>query len=316
MQRGTAPPAGSACQRGAPPRARAQAHSKSPIAEVDLKALEAERPEPEESTQKPISGSSRSRRRRRRRRRPSDNNSSRPPPLRRQRAGPSEPPPPPRIPLKYIGDMTDPKNAGKRIAILSDARGAYYGREGDVIEGRYRIVTDRRRINRACVSRRTRAPNHQTNRTINRDMRRLTQSLRARSCHRPAHRLRGRPRVPQRRGPRARRRLGLGRHLLPDGGAGRSRQARVPHRARARDAERVARSISTTRARWKPRTSSTRRCSSTGGRSSSIRATRRRSTGSCSSRKSSAIAIEASRPKPAIAAACANRPARSRRRRC
>ena len=29
---------------------------------------------------------------------------------------------------------------GKRIAILSDARGTYYGREGEVVEGRYRIV--------------------------------------------------------------------------------------------------------------------------------------------------------------------------------
>ena len=55
-------------------------------------------------------------------------------------SGPVEPPPPPRIPLKYIGDMTDPKNAGKRIAILSDSLGTYHGREGDVVEGRYRIV--------------------------------------------------------------------------------------------------------------------------------------------------------------------------------
>ena len=55
-------------------------------------------------------------------------------------SGPVEPPPPPRIPLKYIGDMTDPKNPGKRIAILSDTRGTYYGREGEVVEGRYRIV--------------------------------------------------------------------------------------------------------------------------------------------------------------------------------
>ena len=26
------------------------------------------------------------------------------------------------------------------MAVLSDARGVYYGREGDIIEGRYRIV--------------------------------------------------------------------------------------------------------------------------------------------------------------------------------
>lgn len=55
-------------------------------------------------------------------------------------AGPAEPPPPPRIPLKYIGDMADPAAPGKRIAILSDGRGAYYGREGDIIEGRYKVM--------------------------------------------------------------------------------------------------------------------------------------------------------------------------------
>ena len=63
---------------------------------------------------------------------------------------------------------------------------------------------------------------------------------------------------------RARGRLGFGRHLLPDGRAGRPGPARIPHRARARDVERVARSTSTTPARWKPRTSSTPRCSNIG----------------------------------------------------
>jgi hypothetical protein len=36
--------------------------------------------------------------------------------------------------------MADPKQPGRRVAILSDTRGVYYGREGDVIEGRYQIV--------------------------------------------------------------------------------------------------------------------------------------------------------------------------------
>jgi len=137
MQR-DAPPASGA---NAPAGTTAAATTQSPtsqVADVDLKSLEAERPEPAESTRNPF----------RFKPRPA------PPPSaaiitqREQQAaaaaqaatGPVEPPPPPRIPLKYIGDMTDPKNPGKRIAILSDSRGTYYGREGDEVEGRYRIV--------------------------------------------------------------------------------------------------------------------------------------------------------------------------------
>ena len=50
-------------------------------------------------------------------------------------------PGPPRIPLKFIGVVEaqqDPKIG--RLAILSDTRGVYYGRENDTIEGRYRIL--------------------------------------------------------------------------------------------------------------------------------------------------------------------------------
>jgi len=53
-----------------------------------------------------------------------------------QSAGPAPPPP---IPLKFIGIVEAPRPRGK-IAVLSDARGVYYGREGDVVEGRYKIV--------------------------------------------------------------------------------------------------------------------------------------------------------------------------------
>ena len=134
-------------QRGTPEGANApaatsannpQVRSKNPITEVDLKALEAERPEPKEGTRNPF------------RFRPKPAPPQQPAAVIRQQqeaaaaAKAAEtlvgPPPPPRIPLKYIGDMTDPKNPGKRIAILSDSRGAYYGREGEVIEGRYRIM--------------------------------------------------------------------------------------------------------------------------------------------------------------------------------
>jgi hypothetical protein len=137
VQRGTAPPA-AAAPAGATASSAQPPVSKSAITEIDLKALEAQRQEPQESDRNPFRFKPRS--------------APAPPAavIRQQQeqaaaaaqaaaAGPSEPPPPPRIPLKYIGEMADPKNPGKRIAILSDTRGTYWGREGEVIEGRYRI---------------------------------------------------------------------------------------------------------------------------------------------------------------------------------
>jgi hypothetical protein len=57
-----------------------------------------------------------------------------PPPL------PPGPPPIPPIPIRFIGLVEAPTQAG-RIAILSDGRGAVlYGKEGDIIEGRYRLL--------------------------------------------------------------------------------------------------------------------------------------------------------------------------------
>lgn len=53
---------------------------------------------------------------------------------------PAGPPPPPPIPLKFIGVLDAPARLG-RLAILSDGRGGvFYGKEGDVIEGRYRVL--------------------------------------------------------------------------------------------------------------------------------------------------------------------------------
>jgi hypothetical protein len=54
-------------------------------------------------------------------------------------AAPAGPPPPPPIPLKFIGFVEEP-SGHRRLAALSDGRFTYYGREGDIIEGRYRIV--------------------------------------------------------------------------------------------------------------------------------------------------------------------------------
>jgi len=53
--------------------------------------------------------------------------------------GPPPPPPVPPIPFKFIGILEVPGQS-QRVAILSDQRGVYHGREGDIIEGRYRIL--------------------------------------------------------------------------------------------------------------------------------------------------------------------------------
>ena len=53
---------------------------------------------------------------------------------------PTGPPPPPPIALKFIGILDAPARIG-RVAILSDSRGnVFYGKEGDIIEGWYRVV--------------------------------------------------------------------------------------------------------------------------------------------------------------------------------
>jgi hypothetical protein len=55
-------------------------------------------------------------------------------------AVPAGPPPPPPISLRFIGLVEAPLQAG-RVAILSDGRGhVVYGKEGDTIEGRYRLL--------------------------------------------------------------------------------------------------------------------------------------------------------------------------------
>jgi hypothetical protein len=52
-------------------------------------------------------------------------------------AEPAGPPPPPPITLKFIGIAR--QGAGRLYAVLRDDRGIYYGADGDVVEGRYRI---------------------------------------------------------------------------------------------------------------------------------------------------------------------------------
>jgi hypothetical protein len=50
---------------------------------------------------------------------------------------PPAPPPPPPITLKFIGVV---QARGGTVAVFSDGRDVFYGREGDVIEGRYKII--------------------------------------------------------------------------------------------------------------------------------------------------------------------------------
>lgn len=51
---------------------------------------------------------------------------------------PPPPPPPPPITLKFIGIVT--REAKPKVAVLSDGKFVFHGREGDIIEGRYRVV--------------------------------------------------------------------------------------------------------------------------------------------------------------------------------
>ncbi len=51
---------------------------------------------------------------------------------------PAGPPPPPPIPLKFIA-LVERAN-GVKWAVLSDGKVTMYGRDGDTIDGRYRIV--------------------------------------------------------------------------------------------------------------------------------------------------------------------------------
>jgi hypothetical protein len=55
--------------------------------------------------------------------------------------GPPPPPPLPPIPLKFLG-VVDTPGKSQRLAVLSDGRGGapFSGKEGDIIEGRYRIL--------------------------------------------------------------------------------------------------------------------------------------------------------------------------------
>ncbi len=52
---------------------------------------------------------------------------------------PAGPPPPPPIAVKFIG-VVSRRDVGK-VAVLSDGKNVYYGRAGEIVDGRWRIVS-------------------------------------------------------------------------------------------------------------------------------------------------------------------------------
>ncbi|MGE5246352.1 MAG: hypothetical protein ACM3SQ_19175 [Betaproteobacteria bacterium] len=123
-----APAASNGRAAGAVARAT-QTPAKAP--DVELDRLKAERPKPVAAERNPF----------RFKPKPAP---PPPPPAERPAPGPerssapgvAQPPP---IALKFIG-IVEATEQGKKLAVLSDGRNVYQGREGDIIEGRYRIL--------------------------------------------------------------------------------------------------------------------------------------------------------------------------------
>ncbi len=101
------------------------------VERVHLNALTAARPEPEGGERDPFSFGERSAPP------PTAETEGPSPPTSTRPDVPDGPPPPPPIALKFIGivDTADKR----KIAVLSDGRNVFYGREGETVEGRYRI---------------------------------------------------------------------------------------------------------------------------------------------------------------------------------
>lgn len=97
---------------------------------VRLNALEAKRADPTDSERNPF-----------RFKPPPAPPPPKPQPVQKVDPGPPPPPPPPvipPIPLKFMGTVEGP---GVKLAALTDCKGfTYSGREGETIDGRYRLV--------------------------------------------------------------------------------------------------------------------------------------------------------------------------------
>ena len=110
--------------------------SPAPVAPVKLDALTAERQGPSETPRNPFRYQPKAPPP------PSPSTKQTPPPVvftePEKPAGPTGPPPPAPIQFKFIGFVT--KANGVQWAVLSDGKVQVHGREGDIVDGRYRIV--------------------------------------------------------------------------------------------------------------------------------------------------------------------------------
>lgn len=128
------PPAGAAAARSARAPGQVASSGELPVTDLRLELLEGRRREPQNPERNPFRFQARPA--------PPPRPAAAPAPV-----APAPPPPravapsgPPPIPLRFIGLVDAPTQAG-RLAIMSDGRGnVFYGKEGDIIEGRFRVV--------------------------------------------------------------------------------------------------------------------------------------------------------------------------------
>jgi len=139
---GPSGPAGSTAVRRSGGSTAAADQSAPPLPAVSLGMLAASRREPPPPTRNPFRPGSQPAAAVR----PAVVNPSRPLPGLTTPAGQAAPgggapaaAPPPPIPLRLIG-LVEIGNGGPKVAVLSDGRDVYYGRDGEVVDGRYRIV--------------------------------------------------------------------------------------------------------------------------------------------------------------------------------
>lgn len=122
---------------GAPAARTAQAGREQPAmgppAPVRLSALEGQREEPVESPRNPFRFQPKAAPAATRPAAPAQPLNASPP-----AAVPAGPPPPPPISLKFIGLVE--RADGVKVAVLTDGKVTVYGREGDIIDGRYRVM--------------------------------------------------------------------------------------------------------------------------------------------------------------------------------